>query len=188
MQALPNHGRNVDQSSAQYQLGPVPLLAPDPSYNHRMEPQARIEADLKTAMKARDKERLSTLRMLLTEVKNERIAAGAEVDEARFVALVRKAIKQRHEAAEKFREGGREESAAKEEREALILDEYLPKQASEEEVLKAIRALIEAEGLSGPAALGKIMKPILAHFGPRADGGTISRLAREELTRREAAS
>lgn len=148
-----------------------------------MEPQARIESDLKQAMKAREKERVSTLRMLLTDLKNEKIAAGAEVDESRFIALVRKAIKQRHDAATQFRNGDREESAAKEEREAQMLEAYLPQQASEEEVRTAIRALIEREGLEGPASMGKIMKPMLDHFGPRVDGGTVSRLAREELGR-----
>lgn len=154
----------------------------DTQHNAGLGPQARVEADVKTAMKARDKERLSTLRMLLTEVKNEKIAAGQEVDEARFTALVRKAVKQRHDAAEQFRAGGREESAAKEEREAEMLGEYLPKQAEEDEIRREIRAFIEAEGLSGPAAIGKVMPAMLAHFGPRADGGTISRLARQELS------
>lgn len=144
-------------------------------------PQQRVEADLKTAMKAGEKEKVGALRMLLSEVKNERIAAGAEVDESRFAALVRKAIKQRHEAAEQFRKGGREESAAKEEREATLLATYLPQQASEEEIRAAVEAFIAQEGLSGPAAMGAVMKEMMARFGARADGGTVSRIAREVL-------
>lgn len=145
-------------------------------------PQERVESDLKTALKSGDKERLSTLRMLLSEVKNERIRRGGEVDDAGFAALVRKGIKQRHESAEQFRRGGREESAAREEREAETLAEYLPQQAGEAEVRAAIEELVAAEGLSGPAAIGRVMKETLARFGPRADGATVSRIAREVLS------
>lgn len=144
-------------------------------------PQQRIESDLKTTLKAGDKERLSTLRMLLADVKNERIRRGGEVDEAGLVALVRKGIKQRHESAEQFRRGGREEQAAREEREAEHLGEYLPQQASEEEVRAAVEALVEAEGLSGPAAMGRVMRATMERFGSRADGAVVNRLAREVL-------
>ncbi len=145
-------------------------------------PQERLEADLKTALKAGQKERLTTLRMLLSEVKNENLLHGHIVDENRFTALVRKAIKQRHEAATQFRAGGREESAAQEEREAEMLGEYLPQPVSEEELGQAITQLITERGLAGPAAMGVVMKEILARFGHRADGAIVSKLARQALT------
>jgi uncharacterized protein YqeY len=132
-------------------------------------PQQRIEADLKAAMKAGEKERLSTLRMLLTEVKNERIRRGAEVDEAGFASVVRKAIKQREEAAEQFRKGNRPELAGKEEGEATVR--------------AAIEALVAERGLSGPAAMGVVMKETLARLGSAADGATVSRIAREVLAK-----
>lgn len=147
-------------------------------------PQQRVESDVKAAMKAGDKERLGTLRMLLAEVKNERIRRGGEVDEAGFVALVRKAVKQRHESAEQFRRGGREEQAAKEEREAEHLGEYLPQQASDEEIRAAVVELVEAEGLTGPAAMGRVMRATMDRFGSRADGATVNRIAREVLEAR----
>jgi len=150
-------------------------------------PQQRIEQDLKTALKAREKEKVSTLRMLLTDVKNERIRRGEEVDEAGFVGLVRKGIKQRHESAEQFRKGGREESAALEEREAEMLEAYLPQQASEDEIREAVTGFVEAEGLSGPGAIGPIMKAMMAKFGAQADGGTINKIAREVLAAAAAA-
>lgn len=157
-------------------------LVPSDTISAMSTPQQRIEADVKAAMKSGEKERLGTLRMLLAELKNERIAAGAEVDENRFAALVRKAIKQRHEAASQFRGGNRPELAEKEEREATILEGYLPQQASEDDIRRAIADFVAAEGLSGPAAMGRIMKEMLARFGSSADGGTISRLAKEALT------
>jgi uncharacterized protein len=146
-------------------------------------PQQRIEADVKTAMKSGEKEKLSTLRMLLTEIKNERIRRGSEVDETGFVSLVRKAIKQREEAASQYRNGGREELAAKEESELKILSGYLPAQVEEGQIRAAVEEVVAAKGLSGPAAMGPIMKEVLARFGSSADGATINRIAREVLAK-----
>ena len=145
-------------------------------------PQQRIEADVKTAMKAGEKERLGTLRMLLTEIKNERIRRGSDVDEAGFVSLVRKAIKQREEAALQYRNGAREELAAKEDSEAKILATYLPAQVDEGQIRAAVEAVVAERGLSGPAAIGPIMKEMMARFGSSADGSVINRVAREVLT------
>lgn len=145
-------------------------------------PQQRIEADLKTAMKAGEKERLSTLRMLLTEIKNERIRRGSDVDEPGFVSLVRKAIKQREEASLQYRNGHREELAAKEDSEAKMLAAYLPAQVDEGQIRDAVAALVAERGLSGPAAIGPVMKEMLARFGSAADGAVINRIAREVLT------
>src|SRR5690242_14213836 len=94
-------------------------------------PQQRIESDVKAAMKSGEKDKLSTLRMLLTEIKNERIRKGGDVDEAGFVSLVRKAIKQREDSVSQYRSGGREELAAKEEAEITTLNAYLPAQVDE---------------------------------------------------------
>jgi len=153
-------------------------------YNRLMsEPRQRIESDLKAALKAGEKERLSTLRMLVAEIDNERIRRGAAVDEAGFVALVRKAVKQRQEAAEQFRAGGREESAAKEEREAEILGAYLPQQAGEDEVRATVERFVAEQGLSGPGDIGRVMGAMIQHFGVRSDGGTINRIARQVLAR-----
>lgn len=147
-------------------------------------PQQRIEADLKEAMKARETRRVATLRMLLSETKNERIRRGSEVDEAAFSTLVRKAIKQREEAAEQYRKGGRASSAAAEEDEAELLRAYLPRQAEESEIRRAIEELVAAQGLSGPGAMGPVMKEMVARFGARADGATLSRIARQVLAER----
>lgn len=158
-----------------------------PTYNRPMTtpaaapPQQRIETEVKAALKSGDKPRLQTLRLLLTEIKNERIRRGGEVDEAGFVALVRKAIKQREEATTQFRAGGRPELAAKEESEAAILAAFLPAAADEGEIRAAIAATIGERGLAGPQAIGPIMKEMLARFGTSADGATINRIARELL-------
>ena len=144
-------------------------------------PQETIQTDMKAAMKAGEKEKVATLRMLLSAIKNEQIASGGELDREAFLKLVRKQIKQRQDSAEQYRAGGREELAAKEEREAEILDAYLPPAVDEDEIRAALREFIAAEGLSGPSAMGPIMKEMLSRYAGRTDGGTINRLAREIL-------
>jgi uncharacterized protein len=146
-------------------------------------PQQRIEADVKAAMKAGEKEKLSTLRLLLTEIKNERIRRGSEVDEAGFVSLVRKSIKQREDSVSQYRAGKREELAAKEEAEIKVLQAYLPAQVDEGQIRAAVEELVSSRGLAGPAAIGPVMKEMLARFGSSADGATINRIAREVLAK-----
>lgn len=146
-----------------------------------MDPYDRISTDLKAAMKAGDKERLATLRLLLTAIQNERIAAGRAVDDEGLMTLVQRAVKLRREAADAYRGGGREDAAAREEREIAILEEYLPEPVDEETLRGAVRELVEAEGLEGPQAIGQVMKTLLPRFAGRTDGATLSRIAREEL-------
>ncbi len=147
----------------------------------RAPPLESIQSDLKTALKAGEKEKVATLRLLLSAIQNEQIARGAALDQAGFLALVRKSIKQRQDSAEQYRQGGREELAAKEEREAEILGAYLPPAVDEDEIRSALREFITARDLSGPSAIGPIMKEMLGRFAGRTDGGTINRLAREIL-------
>jgi len=146
-----------------------------------MTPRETLDNDLKAALKARDSERVATLRLLLSALTNERIRTGAEIDETGFVGIVRKAIKQRHDSAGQYRQGGREELAAKEEREAAILEAYLPPAVDEETIRAAIEAFVADNSLSGPAGIGPVMKEMLARFGTGADGATINRIAREVL-------
>jgi uncharacterized protein len=146
-------------------------------------PQQRIEAEVKTAMKSGEKAKLSTLRMLLTEIKNERIRRGGEVDEAGFISLVRKSLKQREDSVSQYRAGGREEPADKEEAEIQVLNAFLPAQVDEGQIRAAVEAIVAEQGLSGPAAMGPIMKGVMARFGSSADGATINRIAREVLAK-----
>ena len=144
-------------------------------------PLERIQDDIKSALKAKDKERLTTLRLLLAEIKNEKIRAGQEVDDDAFARLVRKALKQRKDSAEQYRKGDRPELAAKEDREAEILGAYLPQQVGEAELQSAIEEFVAAEGLSGPRGIGPVMKAMMARFGGTADGKTINQIARKVL-------
>jgi uncharacterized protein YqeY len=147
-------------------------------------PREQLEIEIRTALKAGEKQKLATLRLLLTAVNNERIKQGEDVDEPGFMRLVQKAIKQRRDSADQYRKGEREDLAANEDAEAEILAAYLPPAVSEDELAEAIAKLIEDEDLAGPAAIGRIMKEMMAKFSGRADGGTINRIARDVLSRR----
>ncbi len=146
------------------------------------EPRAQIEGDLKEAMKAKDKERTETLRMLLAEIKNREIQDGQPVDDKAFTALIKKATKQRKEAAEQFRNGDRLELAEKEERELAILEPYLPEQVDEGAIREAVAAVIAEKGLSGPSGMGQVMQAVMAQFGGAADGKLVNQIARELLS------
>lgn len=144
-------------------------------------PQQRIEADVKSAMKARDRARLDTLRMLLTAIKNRRIELGEEIDEADFLSLVRKAIKQRGEAAEQYRKGGRGELADKEDEEASILAGYLPPEVDEATIRQAVADYLTEHQLSGMQAMGPTMKAMNERFAGAVDGRKLSAIVRELL-------
>ena len=144
-------------------------------------PQQRIEEDVKLAMKARDAERTSTLRMLLAALKNEKISLGHEVTEEEFVTVVQRGVKQRQDSVEQYRKGGREELAAKEEREAALLTSYLPAQVSADEVRAAVEAVVREQGLAGPKAIGQVMSAVMPRFRGRFDGKALQQIAREVL-------
>lgn len=132
-------------------------------------------------MRAKEKEKLGTLRLLLTAIKNEQIDKGAELDEDGFILVVKRLVKQRRESATQYRDAGRAELAEAEEAEIVVLEAYLPEQVGEDELRAAITALVEAEGLSGPKGIGPVMKGMMATFGSAADNALISRIAREVL-------
>jgi hypothetical protein len=154
------------------------MVAPAPAGS----PRADLERDVKEALRARDNERLQTLRMLLAEIKNKSIELGRDPDRDEFTGLVRKGIKQRQEAAQQYEQGKRPELRDKELREIGYLECYLPAQASEDDLRQAIRELVAERGLSGPSGIGPVMKEMMKRFGGAADGAMVNRLAREILS------
>jgi uncharacterized protein YqeY len=130
----------------------------------------RLSEDMKAAMRAREKQRLTVVRSLLAALKKEAIDARGPLDEAAEVAVVQRAVKQRIEAAEAFAKGGRDESAAAERAEAEILRAYLPAQLSEEDLLAAVREIVERTGATGPRDVGKVMGPLMGRFQGQVDG------------------
>lgn len=137
----------------------------------------RVRVELNTARKERDKLRTTVLATFLSEIRNREIEVGHELTDEEIHAAATTAIKRRREAAEQMRAGGREELAAKEEREAEILQAYLPPQLGEDEV----RALIRNAIAGGAGDLGAVMKAVMPRTRGRFEGQEVNRLVREEL-------
>lgn len=142
--------------------------------------QIRLTDAMKEAMKARDGLRLSTIRMARTAVKNAEIEARAELDEAAVIRVLSTLVKQRREAAEAYR-ATRPELAAKEEQELAVLQEFLPTQLSENELLQLIDQSVAETGAVSPRDMGAVMKLLTPQTTGRADGKLVSDLVRRRL-------
>ena len=139
--------------------------------------QDRISEDFKTAMKAKDVLRLSILRMLRSQLKNEQVKWGRELKEDEILSNISSMIRKSKEAAEEFRAAGRDDLWMKEEKEAEILYEYLPKQLDRDEIERILSEIISEFSLSGGKDMGKIMKPAMERMAGRAEGKTVSEIA-----------
>ena len=143
-----------------------------------------ITADMKAAMKAGDSVRLGTIRMLLAAVKQREVDERIVLTDGDVVALVEKAIKQRREAISQFSAGNRPDLVAKEEAEAMVLAAYLPEQMSEtdvDEVITAAVAEVAASGVTGNAAMGKIMAIVKPKLAGKADMSAVSGKVKAKL-------
>jgi uncharacterized protein YqeY len=140
--------------------------------------RSRIQSDLNEARKQRDKARTLVLSTTLSDIKNREIDLRGTLPEEELLQVMNRAIKQRREAAEQMRAGGRAELAEKEESEAELLSSYLPRQMEEAEV----REMIRAEIAGGAKAIGPLMGRIMPRIRGRFDGKEANRIAREELT------
>ena len=143
----------------------------------------QIASDLKQALKESDETRKRTVRLLMSAVHNAEIEKGAELDDGGVLALIVKQVKQRHDSAEEFRRGNRQDLVDKEESEAVILQAYLPPAMSREEIEAAARKVIAEVGAQGPRDMGKVMGPLTAQLRGRADGAEISAVVRELLVK-----
>ncbi len=141
----------------------------------------KLNQDMKTALKGGDKLRLSVVRMLISELKNERIALGADLDDVAQRKVLTSYARRRKEAIDAARAGGREDVASKEQMEYDITMSYLPKQLSDDELRGVVKKHIETVGASGGNAFGTVMKSVMAEVGGQADGKVISSLVRELL-------
>jgi len=143
--------------------------------------QEKLKEDLKQAQLARDEIKVSTLRLLLSEITNARIAKGEDLSDEDILVVVRKEAKKRKESVEAFRNGGREEQAKKEEAELNILQAYLPAQLPIEELTKIVEDSINELGAVSVADMGKVIGLVKSKVGDKADGSAISQIAKEKL-------
>ena len=141
-----------------------------------------IQNDLKQAQLARDVVKVSTLRLLLSEIKNVEIAKGQSLAEQDIISVVQREIKKRKEAAVGFRSGNREESALKEEAEAKVLEAYLPAQMSVEELTKIVEETITELGASSVADMGKVIGAVMGKVKGKTDGGSVSAIVKQKFS------
>ena len=137
-----------------------------------------VKQDLTAAMKAGERDRVGTLRLVLSEL--QKAAKEGDGDE---LAVLRRERKRRLESARAFREGGRPELALGEEGEAVVIEAYLPAELSDDELRAIVDAAVSETGAEGPQAMGAVMKAAMARAGGRADGKRVSGLVQEALRR-----
>ncbi len=143
----------------------------------------RITEDMKTAMRAKEAERLSTIRMLMAAMKQREVDERIVLDDAAIVGIVDKLIKQRKDSITAFRQGGREDLATKEEAEAAVLAAYLPQRLSAEEVAAEVAKIVAALGAAGPGDMGKVMGAAKAQLGGKAEMGLVSAAVKQALAK-----
>jgi uncharacterized protein len=146
--------------------------------------QDQIEADLKDAMRAKQAERLSVLRLAKSALMNttiEKYGAGGKLTDPEAVVVIRKQVKQREDSIAGFEKGGRPELADKERREIEILNQYLPKALSEAEIKALVREAIKEANATSKAQLGQVMKIATERAAGRVDGKTLSQQVRDAL-------
>ncbi len=150
----------------------------------------QVQKDMVEAMRSRDEERLSTLRMMKAALKSKEIEKRAAIDDTEAVQVLGTMVKQRKDSIEQFTKGRRQELAEKEAREITVIETYMPKAASEDEmraIVAEVVAQITAEkGKPTPKDMGLVMKAIMARFGEkgiRADGKLVNEMVRTELNK-----
>ena len=136
----------------------------------------KLQADLREAMKARQTERTSTLRLLWSQIRYAEIAKKGEVSDDEVIALIRKAVRERNDAAALYSKGGRAELAEKEKREAQILNAYLPELLCGPELEKIIETRLRELEITEKRQMGQAMKAIMEELGGRADGAEVNRI------------
>jgi uncharacterized protein len=147
-----------------------------------MDWKARLHQDLRAALKAGVKTETWTLRLLLNAIKTREVEKRGELTEPEILQLIVKESNQRREAIEQFRRGGREDLVLKEEAELQVLEKFLPKPMTPEELLAKVREAIAATGAVAVKDMGKVMAYLMPEVSGRADGKEVSQLVRQELS------
>ena len=141
----------------------------------------RITEDMKTAMRAKDSARLSTIRLLLAAIKQKEVDERVTVDDGQVLAIVEKLIKQRRDSIEQFQRANRQDLVEQESFELSVLEGYQPEQASPEELAAEVDQAIAATGAAGPSDMGKVMAVLKPKLAGRADMAAVSALVKARL-------
>jgi len=141
----------------------------------------RITEDMKAAMRAKEADKLVTIRMLLAAVKQKEVDERVVVDDAMLVAIVDKLIKQRKDSIAAFTTAGRQDLVDKEAAELPVLEAYLPQRLSADEITAAVKAIVAEVGATGPGDMGKVMGAVKAQLAGKADMGLVSAAVKAAL-------
>ena len=141
-----------------------------------------IEEAVKLSMRERNKDKTSTLRMAVSELKKEEIDTRTEITDETSIRILQRMIKQRKESMSQFNDAGREELAEKEALEISILEEFMPQQMEEDEIRIIVSKVIETSGATNPQDMGKVMGMLKSEFQGHADMGLVSKIVKESLT------
>ena len=141
-----------------------------------------VKAEMKAAMKARDKERLATIRLIQAEFKRVEVDERIDIDDSRALAILDRMVKQRRDSSTQYRDAGREELAAKEDAEIAVIQEFLPEQVSTADIEALIDEALAGIDATGMAAMGPLMGAIKPKLQGRADMGEVSKLVKAKLT------
>jgi uncharacterized protein YqeY len=141
-----------------------------------------VKAEMKAAMKARDKERLATIRLIQAEFKRVEVDERIDIDDSRALSILDKMVKQRRDSSTQYRDAGREELAAKEDAEIAVIQEFLPEQLSTGDIEALIDEALAGIDATGMAAMGPLMGAIKPKLQGRADMGEVSKLVKAKLT------
>jgi len=141
----------------------------------------QITEDMKTAMRAKDSERLGTIRLLQAAMKQKEVDERVALDDAAIVAIVDKLIKQRKDSIAAFEGAGRQDLADKEKAEMAVLQVYLPARMSEAEILEAVKAIVAEIGAKGPGDMGKVMGAVKTRLAGKAEMGQVSAAVKAAL-------
>ncbi len=143
----------------------------------------QITEDMKSAMRAKEAERLGTIRLLLAAIKQREVDERITVDDAGIIAIIEKLIKQRKDSIEQFQKAGRTDLVDQESKELGILQAYMPAQLSDAEVQAAIQKTISSLGAAGPQDMGKVIGALKAQLAGKADMGMVSGLVKAALAK-----
>ena len=144
--------------------------------------KARVINDMKSAMKAKDKDALRAVRMILGAIKQKEVDDRIELDDTQVLAVIQKMVKQRKDSISQFKDAGRTDLVEVEEAELVIINNYMPAQLSEAEIATAVDKAIADTGASSMQDVGKLMGVLKGQLGGKADMGTVSALIRSKLS------
>jgi uncharacterized protein YqeY len=142
----------------------------------------RLNQDMKTAMKNKEKTKLSVIRMLRSEIKNEEIQRQHTLSDEEVIEVLMRELKKRKDSLQQFEEAGRDDLVQQLREEITVIEPYLPEQLSEEELRELVQEVVQETGASSKADMGKVMKAIMPRVKGRADGKLVNRLVQEVLS------